>query len=165
MRQASNNVRITVSNLTKKTHTHKHTQTHTNTHTHTHTHTHTRLTAFFQDYLGKPVPERKNRSGFYWSNRLSGSGISWAICKSASRSRQTTMPATYHSVFYRPDALPAAQPTASKHWRHKHLTNKLAKTSTVHIRWASGSGNRIQTFCIHSNWLYTIIVDICRTLS
>ena len=23
-------------------------------------------------------------------------------------------------VFYRPDALPAAQPTASKHWRHKY---------------------------------------------
>ena len=25
---------------------------------------------------------------------------------------------TYHSVFYRPDALPAAKTTASKHWRH-----------------------------------------------
>jgi len=30
------------------------------------------------------------------------------------RFRQTTMPAPHHSVFYRPDALPAAQPTASK---------------------------------------------------
>jgi len=28
------------------------------------------------------------------------------------------MPAPNHSVFYRPDALPAAQPTSSKHWRH-----------------------------------------------
>jgi len=44
-----------------------------------------------------------------------GSGICWAICKSAPRSRQITMPAPHHSVFYRPDALPAAQPTASKH--------------------------------------------------
>ena len=26
-----------------------------------------------------------------------------------------TMTASHHSVFYRPDALPAAQPTASKH--------------------------------------------------
>jgi len=26
-----------------------------------------------------------------------------------------TMPAPHHSVFYRPDALPVAQPTASKH--------------------------------------------------
>ena len=49
---------------------------------------------------------------------MSGSGISWAICKSAPRSRQITMPAPHYSVFYRPDALPAAQPTASKHWRH-----------------------------------------------
>ena len=46
---------------------------------------------------------------------VSGSGICWAICKSAPRSRQITTPATHHSVFYRPDALPAAQPTASKH--------------------------------------------------
>ena len=30
---------------------------------------------------------------------LSGSGISWAICKSAPRSRQITMPAHHHSVF------------------------------------------------------------------
>jgi len=27
------------------------------------------------------------------------------------------MPAPHHSVFYRLDALPVAQPTASKHWR------------------------------------------------
>ena len=42
--------------------------------------------------------------------------ISWAICKSAPRSRQTTTPAPHHSVFFRPDALPATQPTASKHF-------------------------------------------------
>ena len=48
---------------------------------------------------------------------MSGSGISWAICKFAPHSRQITMPAPHHSVFYRPDALPATQPTASKHWR------------------------------------------------
>ena len=61
-----------------------------------------------------------NHSGFYWSTRRwGGSGISWTICKSfAFCSRQITMPVHHHSVFYRPDALPAAQPTASKHWRH-----------------------------------------------
>ena len=31
---------------------------------------------------------------------VSGSGIHWAICKSAPRSRQTTMPAPYHSQFF-----------------------------------------------------------------
>ena len=48
---------------------------------------------------------------------VSGSGISLAVHKSAPSSRQITTPAPHHSVFYRPDALPAAQPTASKHWR------------------------------------------------
>jgi len=46
---------------------------------------------------------------------VSGSGNSWAICKSALCPRQITMPAPHHSIFYRPVALPAAQPTASKH--------------------------------------------------
>jgi len=50
---------------------------------------------------------------------MSGSGISWAVCKSASRSRQTTTPAPHHWVFYRMDALPATQPTASRHWRQQ----------------------------------------------
>ena len=49
---------------------------------------------------------------------VSGSGISWDTCKSASRSRQITTPVPHHSVFYRPDALPADQQTASKNWRH-----------------------------------------------
>jgi len=46
---------------------------------------------------------------------VSGSGISWAICKSAPCTRQITMPATHHPDFYRLDALSAAQLTASKH--------------------------------------------------
>jgi len=45
---------------------------------------------------------------------VSGSGISWAICTSAPHSRQTTMPAPHHSVFYRLDALPAARVKALK---------------------------------------------------
>jgi len=46
---------------------------------------------------------------------VSGSGISLAICKFAPRPREITMPVPHHSVFYRPDALPATQPTSSKH--------------------------------------------------
>ena len=59
---------------------------------------------------------------------VSGSGISWAICQSARCSRQITTPAPHHSVFYRPDALPAAQPTASKHWRQflVHVSTKIS---------------------------------------
>jgi len=73
------------------------------------THIHTRLTAVITRYQkGKTI----------WillkQETVSGSGISWAICKSAPRSRQITMPAPHHSVFYRPDALPAAQPDRVK---------------------------------------------------
>jgi len=87
-------------------------------HMHTHTHTRARLMALFPGQPGwagtrmvKPV----------WillkQGTMSGSGISWAICKFAPHCRQMTTPAPHYSVFYRPDALPAAQPTASKHWR------------------------------------------------
>ena len=48
---------------------------------------------------------------------MSGRGISWTTCKSAPRSRQIITPAPHHSAFYRHDALPATQPTVSKHWR------------------------------------------------
>jgi len=65
-------------------------------------------------------------SGFYLrlleQETVSGSGISWAICKSAPRPRQITTPAPNHSGFYMPDTLPATQPTASKHWRHMVFT-------------------------------------------
>ena len=68
---------------------------------------------------------------------VSGSGISWAICKSAPRSRQITMPAPRHSVFYRPDALPDAQPTASKHWRERCSTMAQCNTNVLISSWFS----------------------------
>ena len=69
--------------------------------------THTRLTAL---YLGLPGWASTRKVKPIWillkQETVSGSGIHWAICKSAPRSRQ-----------YRPDALPATQPTVSKNWR------------------------------------------------
>ena len=89
-------------------------------------HTHTRLTALFPG-LPRWAGTRKVKP--IWilvkQGTVSGSGISWAICKSAPCSRQTTIPAPHHSEFYRPDALPAAQPTASKHWRQKEQYKKI----------------------------------------
>jgi len=87
------------------------------------THTHTRLTALF---LGLPRWAGTRKVKPLWillkQDTVSGSGISWAICKSAPCSRQTTTPAPL--VFYRPDALPATQPTASKHWRLSWKTGR-----------------------------------------
>ena len=74
-------------------------------HTHTHTHVYGPLSGTTGIWI------------LLKQETVSCSGISWAIRKSAPRSRQITMPAPHRSVFYMPDALPAAQPTASKHWR------------------------------------------------
>ena len=80
--------------------------------------THTRLTALCP---GLPGWASTRKVKPIWillkQETVSGSGISWAICNSAPRSRQITTPAPHHSVFYRLNALPATQPTASKHWR------------------------------------------------
>ena len=45
------------------------------------------------------------------------------VCTLLQTDNHTSIP-PFRQVFYRPDALPAAQPTASKHWRHKHHANK-----------------------------------------
>jgi len=93
-----------------------------------HTHTHTRLTALCPG-LPRSAGTRKVKPIWIllkvkpiWillkQKTVSGNGISWTICKSAPRSRQITTPAPHHSSVLRPHALPAAQPTVSKHWRH-----------------------------------------------
>ena len=87
--------------------------------------THTRLTALFPGPPGWAGTRKvKPNWNLLKQETVCGSGISWTICKSAPRSRQITMPAPHHSVFYRLDALPATQPTASKHWRDT-LTNAM----------------------------------------
>jgi len=53
---------------------------------------------------------------------VSGSGISWAVCKSASRFRQITTPTPHHSVFLQAGC-PSCRP-ASKHWRQHKLHNQ-----------------------------------------
>ena len=104
--------------------------------------TDTRLTAFFP---GLPRWAGTRNVNPIWillkQETVSGSSISWAICKSAPRSRQITMPAIHHSVFYRPDAFPAAQPTASKHWRDKHWRDMILTVSCF---------SKIQTTEFHS---------------
>jgi len=75
----------------------------------------TRLTALFPGLRGSADTRKVKPTWILLKQEtVSGSGISWAICKSAPRSR-CQHPTTH--FFYRPDALPAAQPTASTHWR------------------------------------------------
>ena len=63
--------------------------------------THTRLTAL---YPGLPGSASTRKVKPIWillkQETVSGSGISWAVCKSAPRSRQITTPKPHHSVLY-----------------------------------------------------------------
>ena len=88
------------------------------------TQTHARLTALF---LGLPVSASTRKVKPIWillkQETVSSSGISWAICKSAPRSRQITAPAPHHSVFLQAGC-PACRPNNSV---------KALKANSVHI--------------------------------
>jgi len=74
---------------------------HTCTHTHMHTHTHTHLMALFPGLPGWAGTRKVKPIWILLKQEIeSGSGISWATCKSAPLSRQITMPAPHHSVFF-----------------------------------------------------------------
>jgi len=63
-------------------------------------HTHTRLTAFCPGLPGWADTRKvKPIRILLKQETVSGSGISWAICKSAPHFRQITMPTPHHSVF------------------------------------------------------------------
>jgi len=97
-------------------------------------HTHTGLPRWARTRKVKPIRILLKQE------TVSGSGIRWAIYKSAPRSRQITTPAPHHSVFYRPDALPAAQPIVSKHWRPQVqlvLLQAMTYISYLATEWAS----------------------------
>jgi len=74
-----------------------------------HTHTHP-----FNDPLSGTTRVSRYQKGESNLKQETVSGISWAIYKSAPCCRHNHA-STPPLSFYRPDALPAAQPTASKH--------------------------------------------------
>ena len=79
-------------------------------------HTYTRLMALCPGLPGSAGTRKVKPTWILLKQEtVSGSGISWAICKSASRSRQKIMPVPHHSVFTGRMPFPAAQPSASKH--------------------------------------------------
>jgi len=79
--------------------------------THTHTHT-TILQPFFRDHPGELVPEEN-----FWTLWCKGR-LTEADTLTGRHSIQTNQcpPPPSPHIFYGPDALPAAQPTVSKHW-------------------------------------------------
>jgi len=71
------------------------------------THTRTHLMAFSGTIQVSQYQKYKTNLDFTEARQIEGSGISWAVCKSA--------PCSIIKFFYRPHVLPATKPTASKH--------------------------------------------------
>ena len=94
---------------------------------HTHTHTHTRLTALCP---GLPRWAGTRTVKPVWillkQETVSGSGISWAIYKYAPRSRQITMPAPHHSVFFT-----GWMPFLPPNQQHQSTEGKVSPTQCV----------------------------------
>ena len=96
-------------------------------HTLTQTHTHNRFTAIllFPGPPGEPAPE-ENFWTLWCRGRLTEADTQ-TIWLGATPSGLTSAH-LHHPPFYRPDALPAAQPTVSKHWRK---ATKVERNDTV----------------------------------
>ena len=123
------------------------------------THTHTRLTALFPGLPGWAGTRKVKPIWILLKQQIvSGSGISWATCRSAPRFRQITMPAPDHSVFYRPDALTATQPTASKHWSYTILNYTISCDKNYNNQTETGS-----VTVMHNLWLWSLYITTHRT--
>jgi len=112
-----------------------HCYTHARTHAHTHTHTQpfngplSRTTRVSRYQKGKTNLDFTEARDSEWLWHQLGHMQVCTCC------RQITTPAPHHAVVYRPDALPAAQPTASKHCRHYCYSNRLTSLAC----WAHSS--------------------------
>jgi len=146
---------------------------------------HTEHTSFFCNYTrltalcpGLPgwAGTRKVKPIWIWLKQetVTSSGISWAICKSASRSRQRTTPAPHHSFFcnYKkyPDRKtqtedPKIRNATSKPWQASSLLNwKICRNKQNQVRiafsllhsWRREIKSWSALQCIHENQLSTV---------
>ena len=86
------------------------------------THTHTLSLSLSLSVLTAIFPGKTGLAGSYIGAKDDGDGDdnrSYKMCKAPVK---LSPPTNRHPTFYRPDALPVTQPTASKHWRAHVLT-------------------------------------------
>jgi len=84
---------------------------------------------------------------------VSGSGISWAICKSAPHSRQITTPAPHHSSFLQAGC-PSCHPTNSIKALKAHATYNIHSKFTMQ---QAGQTGNVRHLCLYfgqkcQNW-------------
>ena len=96
-----------------------------NTHTHTHNGPFYGTTQVSRYQKGKPI----------WillkQETVSSSGISWAICKTAPRSRQTTMPAPPHPAQFFTGRMPLLSPNQQRQSTEGIFTDPQNKKNFV----------------------------------
>ena len=102
-------------------HTHAHAHAHAHAHTHTHTHPFngpvSRTTRVSRYQKGKTNLDFTEARDNEWQWHQLGQ---MQVCTLLQTDNHASTP---QLSFYRPDALPAAQPTASKHWRNACINN------------------------------------------
>ena len=119
---------VSICTYRELTHTHEH----THMHTHTHAHTHNRLRPpWILSGTTRVSRHQKGKTNLDLLEQdiVSGSGISWAICKSAPWPRCITMPASHQSVFYRSDALPAFLPSNQQRQSTEGITENSVQVT------------------------------------
>jgi len=95
-------------------------------------HNHNRFTAFFPEPPGWAGEREKNFWTLWCKERLTEADITQTIRLGATLSRLTSAHLHHPPLFYRPDALPAAQPTVSKQMLYiKRYTNLQASVCTI----------------------------------
>ena len=127
-----------------------------------HTHTHTFSGPFSRTTWVGRYQKGKPNWMLLKQETVSGSGISWAICKSAPRSRQITMPAPHHSVFFtvRMPFLPPNQQRQSTEGSVRNLSAckckskrkpqniwKIIRLKSLQVRTVSSQSSFVVCFC------------------
>jgi len=114
------------------------------TYMHTHTHTHTRLTAPCPGLPGSAATRKVKPIWIFLKQEIvTGSGISWTICKSAPRSRQITTPAPQHSFFIgrMPFLPPNQQRQSTEGTTYMHTYKQICRAPKITERiWGTGAG-------------------------
>jgi len=99
----------------------------------THTHTHTDTHPFNGPFSGTTQVSRYQKVKPIWillkQETVSGSGISWAVCKSAPCSRQITTPAPHPSVFT--GRMPFLPPNQQRHSTEGQFSAPICTKSFV----------------------------------
>ena len=102
------------------------------------------LWSFFWDHPGEPMPE-ENFWTLWCKGRLTEADT-LTIRLGATPSGLTSAHLHHPPIFYRPEALPAAKPTVSKHWR------QLVQGSKVHVKCFVSTCPRETGMSSHQNW-------------